>query len=600
MSRPSSKPPFPNEHQPAMLQLTPEQAEALEQVELDMLRQRLARHLSEQWPATADRLGARLPEFIAFTSAAAARHGIHVTLAVLRYVNLCFVWGSAFEDKPGFEWARDLLADPRMHEWQKLHHLVRQSVERLGRSNQNGDSGLPIPEVLQATDARLMQMFAGLGMAGRLLLREGIELPLLPCDLELAAIRITDDAPNFEYLVSDTGVSRGPGAPPTAVLRVDAEHPAWPERIHVLTRSTGGGGKPTRLQVRTTSQATCDANRHPHVAFAGKHGAWDLRGGDARAISWPLSAPEPNSALPALFAAIAEETVPDMARLQLSTCALREQGVPLGSGSMQLWTYAADQWLLQLKRSAPDPMHWPERNAVAGSTRVALERDGTALDAAGWEQGFNTLDAQLQAALDKLGAAWERSLGIERAQLTANAAVLCGSAALAWGWHQQSDDLRSPMSMRLQAWLALEAFAIELECTGEMRAGRAHAGLRLSANGAAELHKHLVRRTSSWDDVSEASSDCVARFRVPFKLDIDSFATSEAATVNATSACTGGLVGEAGLRPRVEGGSGCQWYAQLRIEQVTVDISLDEPLLGQSLKTLTLLPAMPLLSWSLG
>ena len=583
-----------------MLQLTPEQAEALEHVELEMLRQRLAHHLSGQWPTTADRLGARLPEFIEFTSAAAARHGIGITLAVLRYVNLCFVWGSAFEDKPGLEWAHELLADPRMHEWQKLHHLVRQSVERLGQSSQNKNSDLPRPEVLLAADARLMQVFAGLGMAGRLLLREGIALPLLPCDLELAAIRITNEAPGFEYLLSKTGVSRVPAAPPPAVLRVDVEHPAWPERIHVLARSTGGGSKPTRLQVRTTSQATCDANRHPHVAFAGKHGAWDLRGGDARAISWPLSAPAHSSAPPALSAAIAEETAPDMARLQLSTCGLREQGMPLGSGSMQLWTYAADQWLLQLKRSAPDPVHWPECNAVASNTRVALERDGTALDAAGWEQGFNSLDAQLQAALGKLGAAWERSLGIERAQLTANAAMLCGSAALAWGWHQQSDDLRSPMSMRLQAWLALQAFAIDLECTGELRADRAHAGLRLRATGAAELDKQLVRRTSSPDDVSEGSSDCVARFRIPFKLEIDSFASAEAATVNATSACTGGLVGEAGLRPRLEGGSGCEWYVQLRIEQVTVDISLDEPLLGPSLKTLTLLPAMPLLSWSLG
>lgn len=578
----------------AMLQLTQEQAEALEQVELGMLRRGLARHLSAQWPATADRLGARLPQFIEFTSAAAARHQLHIALAVIRYVNLCFVWGSAFEDKPGFEWARNLLADPRMHEWQKLHHLVRRSAERLG---QRGDAGLPTPEALQAADARLTQVFAGLGLAGRLLLREGVALPLSPCDLDLAAIRTIDETPGFEYLLSDAGVSRRPAPPSPPALRIDTEHPAWPDRIHVLARAAATGGKPTRLQLRTSSQATCDAGWHPHVSFAGEHGLWDLRGGDARAISWPLCAPTRSSAAPGLLAAIAEETTPDMARLQLSTCSLREQGVPVGSGSVQLWTYAADQWLLQLKRPAPEVMHWPEQTTVSGNSRVALERDGTALDASGWAQGFDTLDAQLQSALGKLGAAWERSLGIERAQLKANTSVLCGSAALAWGWHQPGDDFRSPMSMQLQAWLALQAFAIDLRCEGELRTGGAHAALRLSANGATALRKHLVRHTPS---SPEDLRDTVAGFRIPFHLDIDSLATAGAATVNASSACAGALVGEAGLRPRLEGGSGWQWFAQLRVEQVTVEVSLDDPLLGRNLKTLTLLPAMQLLTWSLG
>ncbi len=579
-----------------MLQLTPEQAEALEGVERTMLHQRLAQHMAAQWPATAERLGARLPQFIEFTSAAAERHRLRIALAGLRYINLCFVWGSAFDEKPGFEWARDLLADPRTHEWQKLHQLVRRSVERLAKRS---DPALPSAEALQAADARLMQVFAGLGLSGRLLLREGVELPLLPCDLDLAAIRVTDSTPGLEYLLAATGVSRVPAPPAPPPLRIDPEHPAWPERIHVLARDAAPGGKPTRLQLRTVAHAACDGGWHPHVAFAGTHGLWDWRGGDARAISWPLAAPANTSAAPQLLAAIAEETSPDMARLQLSTCALREQGVPLGSGTVQLWTYPSTQWLLQLQRSAPEVMLWPQQNTVAGSTRVGLERDGSALDAAGWKSGFDGLDAQMQAALGRLGAAWERSLSLERAQLTATAGVLCGHGALAWGWHQPGDDFRSPLLMQLQAWLELQAFTIDLQCGGELRLGGAHAALRLRATGQAALRTQLMQRTRS-PSPPEAIASAVARFRVPFTLEFDSLATPEAATMNAASACTGALVGEAGLRPRLEGGSGWQWYALLRIEQVAVDVALDDPLLGQSRQSLVLLPAMPLLSWSLG
>jgi hypothetical protein len=60
------------------------------------------------------------------------------------------------------------------------------------------------------------------------------------------------------------------------------------------------------------------------------------------------------------------------------------------------------------------------------------------------------------------------------------------------------------------------------------------------------------------------------------------------------------LVGEAGLRPRSEGGSGWQWFANLRVEPVVVEIMVDHPFRGQSRRPVALLPAIDLLRWSLG
>jgi hypothetical protein len=54
------------------------------------------------------------------------------------------------------------------------------------------------------------------------------------------------------------------------------------------------------------------------------------------------------------------------------------------------------------------------------------------------------------------------------------------------------------------------------------------------------------------------------------------------------------------LRPRSQGGSGWQWFANLRVEPAVVEIMVDHPFRGQSRRSVTLLPAIDLLRWSLG
>ena len=571
-----------------MLQLTPEQAEALEAIERTLLLRRLGSHLAARWPAVAERLGARLPAFVEHALTSAEQHGLRIALGALRYVNLCFVWGTGFEDKPGFEWARNTLADPKRHEWQKVHQLVRRSLDALATPK----PPQPSADALAEADAGLMQAFARLGLLGRLLLREGVELPRVACDLEVAAIRTTDTVAAQIYALTPTGPVRAPAPAPPPPLRVDMTQPAWPPRIAVLARAADAGAG-TRLQLRTVTHAVCDGDWHPHVAFAGTHGVWDWRGAEARAISWPLSAALQTTASAELGVAIGETLPPEIARLQLTTCALREEGVPLGGGTMQVWVHPACQSLFTLLRQGTRTLAWPGGDsAPASATEVRIERDGRALDAAGWRRGFDALDALLQTAVDRLGAAWERSAGIEHAQLSAELGVLQGSGALTWGW-QASASSADAARMRIAAELDLQGFSAMLECRGELHLGGARALLRLRAAGSAPLR---VQSESAGEPMAAA----LTRFRIPFTLELETLATPEAAVLNLDGPCVGALVGEAGLRPRLEGGSGWQWVVLLRVEAVSAHLTLHDPVLGQSRQLCTLLPEMPLLAWSLG
>ena len=70
----------------------------------------LADHLAGRWPAMPERLAARYPAFVDLAVQQALDKGLARAASVARYVNLCFVWGPAFDDKAGFEWAAAMLA----------------------------------------------------------------------------------------------------------------------------------------------------------------------------------------------------------------------------------------------------------------------------------------------------------------------------------------------------------------------------------------------------------------------------------------------------------------------------------------------------------
>jgi hypothetical protein len=89
------------------------------------------------------------------------------------------------------------------------------------------------------------------------------------------------------------------------------------------------------------------------------------------------------------------------------------------------------------------------------------------------------------------------------------------------------------------------------------------------------------------------------RWQMPFQLEFDPIAVDDASLWSETGPCTGTLSGEVGLRPR-QSGSGWQWYAQMSTDPVSVPLCIVDPVIGQTHQTLSLLPGVCLLDWSLG
>ena len=110
----------------------------------------------------------------------------------------------------------------------------------------------------------------------------------------------------------------------------------------------------------------------------------------------------------------------------------------------------------------------------------------------------------------------------------------------------------------------------------------------------------MLRREQAQPELAEVLGAAVTCWRFPAELLLEPLATDAGRILQPAGPVTGALVGEAGLRPRTTGGSGWEWFAGLRIEAVSVPLLLDDPLLGRLQRTLSLLPAMTLLTWSLG
>ena len=175
--------------------MRPDDAEALEERSWRDFVLRLGEHLAGQWPAMPERLADRYPAFIDMAVAQALERGLTRAASVARFVNLWFVWGPAFQDKPGFEWAQAILAAPREREWLTVHQLVQRSLAELQRK-----PGARVePQALFAADARVLDGFGQLGRQGRMRPADAASLPRTACDLEAADIRVIDEGWHQEY-----------------------------------------------------------------------------------------------------------------------------------------------------------------------------------------------------------------------------------------------------------------------------------------------------------------------------------------------------------------------------------------------------------------
>ena len=571
---------------------TPEE-EALEAAAWQAFVKRLANHLSGVWPAMPERLGERYDAFVDAAVQQAGERGFEIAAGVARYANLWFVWGPAFHDRPGFEWAQGILAAPREREWVKVHQLVQRSLAELARL-----PGTRIePQTLKAVDERLIDLFCNLGRRGRLRAAEPPALPRAACDIEAAELRLLDEGGLQRYVLDGDEWQRQPVALPASV-RVDAARP-MPERVWLLSPQAGRGA-PTRVQLRSRSHQVCDGDRHPALGFLGPRGKWSWVGHETRAVSWPVATREQPLPAPGVGAVVAEETSPEFYRIELVTCGLRDEGDPIGPLVATASVLPAEQWWVELQRAQPNPqviLPGP-RSWTRAATRCRVECEGRADDGAALKRQFEDgLDAEVAVGVQKLAAAWEQVPGLGQPGLEATLGLLVGRASMTWGWQYAPGGLDAAALMRVVARFEMRACEVDLQLSGELALAGTRSRLALRAAGQVPLKLEL-RREAPEPGLAEVLTGAVASWRLPFTLALDPIAGDTASLLQPAAAPTGAFVGEAGLRPRLSGGSGFEWFARLRVEPVALPVVASDPLLGLHRQTLALLPALSLLDWS--
>lgn len=564
--------------------------EALEQDAWRAFVAALGDQLAATWPAMPERLGERYAAFIEHAVQQAQQRGLTLAAGVARFVNLVFVWGPSFHDKPGFEWALGLLAAPREREWATVHQLVRRSIAELERRPEARISAA----TLRAADDQVCRAFGGSGRHGAMLAGLPAALPLAACDLEAAELRLLDGPPLRAYRLQGDDWQRTPLDAP-APLRIDSAHPA-PPVLGMLSRAPADGPA-ARLQLRARAHASCGA-AHPALRLAGSMGLDLWSGHETRALNFPVPALAQAPAPGGPGSAIAEETSPDIHLLELQVCGLRDDGDPLGSAALQVWAWPAAQWWVEVQRGVAPAQVVGEPAPARGTTRCRVECDGDSRAAQQLERGFaDGLDAATGTALRSLRSLWQRVSGVEAGALDAQLTLLAGRAALSWGW--QAKALSEPALMRVVGRLDMQAIEVDLQFSAELALEGTRSRLRLRCHGAVPLVRRFARETPA-PTLVETLLPALERFRIGFEVELEPLASDTGALLQITGACSGALVGEAGLRPRTSGGSGWEWFAGLRLEPLMLPVLLTDPLLGQQRRSVALLPACTLLDWRLG
>ncbi|MCV2369030.1 hypothetical protein [Roseateles oligotrophus] len=583
--------------------MQPIDTEALELAAWHDFVRRLSHQLAGLWPAMEALLGERYEVFVKLAVEQAGKLGLTHAASVARYVDLCFVWGPAFQDKAGFEWALEALSRAGEFEWLSVHQLVQRSLLELQRL-----PGSKVePQALTAADAALLNEFEVLGRQGAMLAAIAQALPRAACDLEAMELRLLEaDGDNAtgpqEYRLENNGWQRAKIALPAALL-VDANRPL-PALIAVLS-PLKGQGRAAKLQLRARSHAVCAADIHPALSFSGPLARWDWAGHETRAVSWPVLAREQPAALPGPGCVIAEESSPELYKLELAVCGLRDEGAALGSMQTLVYAWPAAQWWMEIQRARPDPTQpqalLPGARAWArGISRCRVERDGEAQDSVALQQQFELgLDGAVADGLQKLALAWEQTTGLSDARLGVSLGLLVGKMACTWGWRLGAGGLNGRALMRLVALIEMEACIARLEFGGELMLADSRTRINLLCSGQAALQQRIQHEVAG-PALSEALLSGVVSWSFAFELSLEPIANDAGCLLQQAGPLTGALVGEAGLRPNSRGGSGWEWFIGLRIEAVTASLQWTDPLLGQTQQLVPLLPAMTLLDWSMG
>lgn len=552
--------------------------------------------LQRHWPAVAARLGERRAAFLQLVQERCAERGLREPVHVARFSNLCFVFGTGFESRTENEWALAILLDERLAPWVKLHQLVRRAGAELER---RGPDGAALAAQLRDTDARLINLFdlPAQPAPGQVLQRrpEGDRRPRTACDIEAVEARLLDSAWRQEYVLAEGQWQRRAVEPP-APLRIDGRQPP-PAQLHLLTRHEQEG-PPTRLQLRQIHHGRCGLGLHPALNWLDDSGAEAWLHEAARGPSWsPALAPPLRTVAPPAPQLLAEEPSAQ-GRVQLPSCGLRDEGVPMGALSLVVNSYPGWQWLLQVERDTLLGGEWPQRSAppAAAPTTLRCERDGRAVALPAWQQAF---DHQLREAVaaggERLLQAWQPQ--VQDAAVHLECRLFDGRGGLTWGWREGPRGLASAPLQRVVAlldWLA----AAELRLSGRVEYAGARADLRLLVQGQARLSAHIERLMVDVP-LLQPMQAAVQRWRWPVQLEYDSLADECGCVFGEIGPVSGALTGSLGIRPSPAQGGVWEFFATLALEPVAARVLVHDPLLGRSESHLALLPSVSLLDWSL-
>lgn len=585
-----------------MLQLTHDQVALLGAGARERFVKGLAPALAPLWPAVAQRLGDRLDSFVELAVEHAQRYGLSSGAAVATYVNLWFLWGPRFDEQSGFEWAREILLDPRRDERGRTYPLVAASLQRLQRPQPPGAAGKAAPpaDVLGRYVASQRAVEARFALSSGLDAAAGRPAPRPVtgvCDVDRIEVALASKDGAGLYTRSLQGWTYGPAvaAPPLvveagALQKGDLQDDMREGLRLAAVAPSRGAGAPARLRVHLEARQRCRVQQHPHVRLVTADGARQWRG--ALDIEADLSAPAAPAEPPPIASAGAAARV----QLDVEGCGVRVDGVPLGRAGIGIDVHPSAQWLREVRHGAMAPLHLPEAAAPAagGGIECRLERNGVASDARdarALRQGFERLRSDFAAAMKKLLGAWTATAGVERAGLQVTPGLLEGAASFAWGWRMNGPEA----CLAVGAEMKMAACAIDLALEGDLAVEGARARITLRSKGRAELNFSLDR-LSPQENLEEAMSRAQARFRFPFVLQVDAQASPSLAVIGQAAAVTGALSGSCGLRP---GGGGYEWYFELKSEPVSTVIAVSDPVTGRRELPRPLLPALPLVSWSL-
>lgn len=588
-----------------MLNLSAPQLDLVERLQTRRHAGSMVRLLGQAWPQVAERLQDRWPDFVAAALERALQLRLTQPAEQARYASLCCLWGAGFEAKAGFEWAATLCADPALSPTLLLHQLGQRARAQLVQRHAQASSP-PGTQALTpaAWDRAVAAVETGLDsvLLGRSVYLDET-LPPLPkaCDLGSVGFAVHEPKALQAYAAVDGRWERADLPPRPHKPQTLSAPPPEAVLLPLLSRAAGEG-ESARLQLAVQTLASCDDRHHPEVAHHSADGRLTWRGPDTARLSLAVHAPRTPPPDPKLGpAGIAHGEPPDLQRVTVSSCGIRDAGAPLGQVAIGLAVHPAAQHLLQIRHGALAAQSLPDGDvtqAPPARTLCRLERDGDEQPTPPWLAAWKGLQPQARVGLEKLYTAWARQMHGNTARLEGEAAPLVGKAALTWGWQHGND---GQVGLRLLGTLDFAALLLDLRLTGEIEWAGSQARISLRAQGQPEWRMTLDERAGAAAP-GQGLAQATCSWRHPFALRVDAIATGNPALLSAgplADALHGAVAGECGLRPRPDG-RGHQWFYRLAIEPVHVLLLRQDPGGATQRQRRELLPAMTLVDWSAG